>query len=101
MLIYNITTKVNWNIHEAWLIWMKEKHIPDVMNTGYFSDFRFARLLDIDEEEGPTYSNQYDAHSKEQYEEYILIHAPTLRKEVIDKWSNQIIAFRTLMELVH
>lgn len=101
MLIYNISTKVNWNIHEAWLIWMKEKHIPDVMNTGCFSDFRFARILDIDEEEGPTYSNQYDVPSKEQYDQYILLHSPMLRKEVNDQWSNQIIAFRTLMELVH
>ena len=101
MLIYNITTKVNWSIHEDWLQWMKEKHIPDVMRTGYFSEFRFARLLEIEEEEGPTYTNQFYIDTKEQYDQYILIHAPNLRKEVFDKWINQIIAFRTLMELVH
>ena len=101
MLIYNITTKVNWNIHEDWLKWMKEKHIPDVMNTGCFSEFRFAHLLEIDEEEGPTYSNQYYVETKTKYDQYISFHATHLRKEVLEKWSNQIIAFRTLMELVH
>ena len=36
MFIYNVTTKINWNIHEAWVKWMKEKYIPDVMKQRVF-----------------------------------------------------------------
>ena len=31
MLIYNVTFQLTWPIDEAWVKWMKEKHIPDVM----------------------------------------------------------------------
>ena len=37
MLVYNVTVKVNTDIHEEWLEWMKKTHIPEVLATGYFS----------------------------------------------------------------
>ena len=36
MIIYNVTVNVEAEIHNDWISWMKEVHIPDVMNTGYF-----------------------------------------------------------------
>lgn len=101
MLIYNVTTKVSWQIHEAWVKWMKEKHIPDVMGKGCFTEYRFARLLETDETEGPTYTTQYYAESKEPYERYIEMHAPSLRKDAFDTWGDQFMGFRSLMELVN
>ncbi|HAK12809.1 MAG TPA: DUF4286 domain-containing protein, partial [Chitinophagaceae bacterium] len=28
MFIYNVTIMVKWSIHEAWVKWMQEQHIP-------------------------------------------------------------------------
>ena len=53
MLIYNITIQVNWTIHNEWLPWMQEVHIPEVMATGMFTHFRILRLLEVDESDGP------------------------------------------------
>ena len=101
MFLYNVTIKLSWPIHEAWVRWMKEKHIPEVMQTGCFTENRFARLLDIDESDGPTYSIQYCAAGREQYEQYVELFAPALRKDLLDTWGENLFAFRSLMELVN
>lgn len=100
MLIYNVTLKVDWQIHEEWLKWMRDEHIPEVLGTGCFIRNTLARLLDIDDSEGPTYSSQYFAEKKEDYDRYIELFAAQMRKSGIDKWGDRFIAFRTLMEIV-
>lgn len=100
MFIYNVTIKLDSSIHDSWTNWMKEEHIQDIMNTGCFEKFVFVKLLDIDDSEGPTYAVQYYAESKAQYNRYIDLHAPKMRKASMDKWGDKFIAFRTLMEVV-
>jgi Domain of unknown function (DUF4286) len=101
MLIYNITIQVNWTIHNDWLPWMQEVHIPEVMSTGMFTHFRILRLLEADESEGPTYAFQYFVANREKYDYYIENFAPLLREKTITRWSDQFHAFRTLMEVVN
>jgi len=97
MIIYNVTNKVAGSIVADWLKWMKEEHIPDLMNTGLFVDYRLCRLLEQDEAEGPTYIVQYFADSMEHYNTYISEHAPLLRDKAYKKFGDKIIAFRTIM----
>ncbi|HTB99808.1 MAG TPA: DUF4286 family protein [Ferruginibacter sp.] len=101
MFIYNITTKVTWTIHDEWIEWMKEIHTLEVVNTGCFTNVTILRLLDIDENEGPTYAVQYLAESKALYNRYIEKFAPTFRQELFDKWGDNFIAFRSLMQVVN
>ena len=100
MLIYNVTTKVEWSIADDWVRWMKEEHIPTVIATGYFIKFQFVKLLESDEEEGPTFAIQYFVPSQNDFDAYIKFHADAFRKEIIEKWGNRFIAFRSLMEVV-
>lgn len=100
MLIYNVTVKVDEIIARDWLQWMQQEHIPGIMNTGCFVDFRIVRLLDMDDSEGPTYAIQYFADTMSDYQQYVEQHAPHFRKESTDKWGDRFIAFRTLMEVV-
>ena len=101
MLLYNVTIKAENNIADAWLQWMKDEHIPDVINTGCFTKATLCKLLEVDDEDGPTYTVQYHAASKVDYSRYIEKYAPLMRKKVTDKWGNNIVAFRSLMEIVH
>lgn len=101
MYIYNVTIQLTWAIHDDWVIWMKEKHIPAVMQTGCFTDFRFVRVLEMDETEGPTYATQYFAATKQDYDQYINQFASELRKDALDKWGNQFVGFRSLMQVVN
>lgn len=101
MYIYNVTIQLSWSIHDDWVIWMKEKHIPAVMQTGCFTDFRFVRVLEVDETEGPTYATQYFAATKQEYDQYIDQFAGELRKDALDEWGNQFVGFRSLMQVVN
>ncbi len=101
MIVYNITIKIDPAIQEEWLQWQQEEHIPDIMSTGMFIEYKMFRLLEQDESEGMTYVIQYFASSAENYACYIRDHAPLLRIKAIQRWGDRFIAFRTVMELVN
>ena len=101
MIVYNVTIKITDAIHDAWLLWLKEEHVPEVLYTGCFTHATILRLLEIDDAEGPTYTVQYFAESKSLYNRYIEKHAGILRQKSFDKWGNQFIAFRSLMQVVN
>ena len=101
MTIYNVTVRVDPAIATEWLQWQLEKHIPAIMGSGLFADFRFFRLLEQDDEEGITYVTQFHCKGLEDYQRYLREFAPRLRQEAFDKWGDRFIAFRTVMEAVH
>jgi hypothetical protein len=101
MIIYNVTVKVDLSIAAAWLLWLKDEHIPDVINTGCFTHVTILHLIEADETDGITYAVQYHAESKDDYNRYIKNHADDMRKKGMDKWGNKFIAFRTVMEVVN
>ena len=98
MIIYNVTVSLDPSIHDDWLKWIKQVHIPDVMNTGFFSSNKIYRLL-VDDE--LTYAIQYTCESQEKLEEYQKNHAPELQKEHSRRYKGKFGAFRTLLEIVH
>ncbi len=101
MIIYNITTQLTATIHDAWLEWMKLEHIPQIMQTGMFHQYYFSRLLDVEEEQGPTYSVQFFAESRKDVDHYIANFAPSLRNKSFERWGDQFFSFRTLMEVIN
>lgn len=100
MIIYNVTIKVEPQIADEWVAWMKEEHIPELMNTGLFVDYRLNHLLEQEESEGVTYTAQYFCDSMEHYNNYISEHAPLMRERGIKRFGNKFIAFRTVMEVI-
>lgn len=101
MIIYNVTTKIDNSIHPEWLAWIKEVHIPEMLNTGCFTEAKILQLLETDETEGPTYAVQYHAESKALYNVYIEKFSGIMRQKSIDKWAGQFIAFRSVMQVVN
>jgi len=101
MLIYNVTTKVDPSIHEAWVDWMKMVHIPAIMDTKCFIKFQFVKLLDLDETDGFTYATQYYCNQQADYLQYMDQYAAFLRQEAMNTWGSQFASFRSLMQVVH
>lgn len=99
MIIYNVTVNIENDVHDEWLEWMKTKHIPDVMATGFFLENKLCKVL-VEEEQGTTYSFQYTCNNMEELQEYQREHAPRLQKEVADRYANKFVAFRTLLEVI-
>ena len=101
MIVYNITVKVHPAIDEAWLMWQQQEHIPEIMASGQFFQWKMFRLLDQDDSEGLTFVIQYFAPSLENYYRFTEEFAPALQRRSFDKWGDRFIAFRTIMEVVH
>lgn len=99
MIIYNVTINIDDSVHEEWLEWMMEEHIPQVMETGKFFKAKMVKVLVV-EETGNTYSVQYFAEDKEKLNEYYKEHAPALREEGLKRFGDKMLAFRTELELL-
>lgn len=100
MILYNVTVKVNREIHNDWLGWMKAIHIPDVMDTGLFEAYKLCKLLFTDETDGITYAIQYACKDLQTLEQYQKEFAPKLQKEHAERYKDKYVAFRTLLEIV-
>lgn len=100
MYIYNVTTNIDESLHDSWMQWMQEKHIPDMLATGKFTKALMSRVLVNEEMGGFTYATQYTCVSKEILQNYYQEDAAKLRREAIEKFGNKFGAFRTEMEII-
>ena len=100
MIVYSVTVKIDLDVHDDWLDWMKSVHIPEVLNTKKFVDHRMLRILADDEQDGINYNVQYRALSMSDYFDYLNNHAPQLQKEHTERYKDKFVAFRTLLREV-
>jgi len=101
MYIYNVTINIEESIHEKWMKWMQEKHMPDMLATGKFSKALMSRVQVEEEMGGLTYSVQYTTDSKETLSKYYQEDADKLRNEALQLFPNKFVAFRTELEIIH
>ncbi len=99
MIIYNVTVNIDHDAHDAWVLWMRTTHIPEVMATGHFVESRMFRIL-AEDEGGITYAIQYAAPDMAAYERYLTEHAPRLQHAAQQEFGGRFVAFRTLLEHV-
>jgi hypothetical protein len=99
-VLYNVTCSVDPEIHEEWLDWMMFSHIPDVMKTGLFLENRICRIREY-EENGVTYAIQYTCRSQQNLDRYMRDYAPALQQKHTRKYGERVVAFRTVLEIVH
>lgn len=100
MILYNVTVKIDPDVHDEWLQWMREVHIPEVMATGLFLDNRIAKVLLQDESDGVSYSFQYSCADMATMQKYTALHAPYLQKAHGERYKDKFVAFRTLLEVI-
>ncbi len=98
MIIYNVTVSIDDDVHDDWLQWMKEVHIPEVMRTNLFVESKISKIL-ADEEGSLAYSIMYLCNDMETLEKYQEHHAPALQKDHTDRYKGKFAAFRTLLEV--
>ena len=100
MIIYNVTVNVDNSVQKEWLEWMQQIHIPEVLETGMFTENRILRLIGDEDSGGTTYAIQYTAPDMAHYIRYRDEFAPRLQKSAMDKFGDKFTAFRTLLETV-
>lgn len=100
MVLYNVTIVLDPTIKTEWEEWMKTVHIPDVMATGFFLEYKMSRVIDQNNPDDSTYAIQYLCKSMEALEDYQLNHAPKLQAEHTNRYSGKFGAFRTLLKVL-
>jgi hypothetical protein len=100
MILYNITFNLSPSIEEDFISWMKTTHIPEVLATGIFHHHVFYRLVHHSEDGSVNYCIQYFTESMERMLQYERIHAQALRAKTQERYQDQAIAFRTLLETI-
>ncbi len=79
---------------------MQQSHIPEVMETKVFIKNTISRLLEEEDSDGVTYIIQYTFKTLEDFIGYRTVQAPLLQKKHSEKFGNDAVAFRTVMEVV-
>ncbi len=98
MLVYNVTVSINKTVEADWVKWMKESHIPNVLNTGLFAGHQFYKVLSHDDPTTSSYCTMYFTPTLDSFEKYLNEFAQSLRHEVDQRYAGQYAAFRTLLE---
>ena len=99
MILYNITVSVNQECVKEWLEDMMNDHIPAVMQTGHFRDYKLCRV-EGDEQGGETYAVQYLAFSTKAFNTYNTDCAPDLQADFHQTWGSKAVAFRTILPVL-
>lgn len=99
MYIYNVTINIQEDVQDQWVEWMKNEHIPDMLNTGKFSKALMTKVMVNEEMGGVTYSVQYTAESKQMLDRYYAEDAKNLRGKTA-AFEGKFVAFRTELEVI-
>ncbi len=100
MIIYNITCKVDWDVHTQWYEWVREQYIPQMVESGLFRQGQLVKLLDLDESEGPTYAIQFSGVSLGDYRLYMSDPALAGLRNAQNRWADAVVSFGSVMQVM-
>ena len=101
MIIYNVTLSIHPEIEQEVLLWLKEIHIPEVMQTNLFLENHIFKIIeDPTERTHNSYDVQYKLDSWSKFEEYNEKHASGLREKTKEKFGENVLSFRTFLEKI-
>lgn len=93
MLIYEITAAVDAELAADYERYMTERHIPELLATGYFAAAFFAK-------NGGQYRIGYHADTQELFEAYIANDAGRLREDFAEHFPTGIEVSRQVFDIV-
>ena len=79
---------------------MQQKHIADVLNTGYFKKAIFKKIINNHDTNYVSFNTEYFAETIENYDTYLLHAATNLQQDVLKKFAGKFTAERKLFEIV-
>jgi hypothetical protein len=100
MLLYNITFGIDKEVETEWLSYMRSEHVPAVMKTGLFMEYKFFKVLHDENDGTISYSVQYFANTLDDVVRYLESFAPTVMEHHRQRFPNRHAAFQTLLEEV-
>lgn len=101
MVVYNVTCNLETSLATEWLEWMKSEHLPEVMATGCFKEYKVMKLMsNEDDDHGVNYAIQYLCESHETLAHYRSEFGPGLQAKTFAKFGERVLAYRSVLEVV-
>ena len=98
MLVYSVSVNIVKDASQEWLDWMKSIHIPEVMATGCFTNFKLCKVIEPAQEDASvTYNVQYSCLKPETLDLYFEEFAPSLQKKHTDRYEGKFFAVRSIL----
>lgn len=94
MIIYNVTCSVDKEIAEEWISWMKDKHIPGLLNAGLFESYKILKVLSHEDDRTLSFAVQYSSKSMEGVQKYYL------NDDIQKRFGERVLTYPTLLEEV-
>lgn len=97
--LYNITVGVDGPVHAAWLTWLREEQLPELLRTGLLVA---ARILQVRSEHcaTPTYAIQLVCQDVSQCEQFKRLYAPAFEAAQNARFPGQVHGIHTQLQLV-
>lgn len=100
MILYNVTYKVDHEVNEDWMRWMRRVYIPRVMDTGKFDEHKLCQIMGVDESDGMTYSLQLMSPNMITFQLFQEKDAYLLQKAHMTRYKDHYVSFATIMKVV-
>lgn len=100
MIIYNTTYSVSDKVYGSFLKWVKEKHIPQMLASGYFSESRLSRVLSDEGQEGTSISVQLTAENISAVNKWREQYGDLFEMEISSLFSVDVLYFATFLEII-
>ena len=100
MFLYNVTFKVDLDIADVWVKWIKEIYIPMMLDTGKFDEPKLCRLMGVEESDGFTYALQFLCPNITTYQLFQEKDAYAIQKKHALRFKDRFVSFSTLMKVI-
>lgn len=100
MIIYNTTYCVSDKVYGSFLKWLKEKHVPHMLASGYFAEPTVSRVLLDEAQEGNSISVQLKASDFEAVAKWKEESGDLFEMEISSHFSVEVLHFSTFLEVI-
>lgn len=100
MLIFNTTYLVPDNLYKNWIKWLREENIPFMLRSGYFDKPQIAKVYVQQEQEGESFSVQFNVSGLDELEQWHIKYAEEFQLEFKQRFGEEIMFFATVLEII-
>jgi hypothetical protein len=100
MFIYNTTYLVSDKVHDTWLKWVREQHIPFMLDTKYLTQPQVARVITSDKQDGTSFSVQFHVRDMQTLKLWNKEYSVLFQENCSQQFGTEVIFFTTVLELV-
>ena len=100
MLIFNTTYLVSDKARAKWLNWVREQHIPFMLDSTYFLKPQVTRIITSAEQEGTSYSVQFHIEDMRTLKKWNQEFSAIFKENCSQEFGTEVIFFTTVLEIV-